>query len=246
MSQSPTSSVTHSSTSTQISNEPSSTDEVPSLSEEEDVDDLEEFLSEIGIGKEPEPEPSAQPPSPPPIPEETKEERQERERRQAIETAEKRADIEGRHSQWEIDLTKFGKAQRKVVRATLTRLREAAAEEARTPGASVRGHVENLVKEAEKSLKSLKAYSRKLAAEDKPEDEKVKTWENIATKVDEKFGERVEVAADAVREWWRAQVDQEVEEVNEIINAQFLNVHSSLIVHTQTGPRYWAGSNSNG
>ncbi|KAF8522999.1 hypothetical protein JB92DRAFT_1644485 [Gautieria morchelliformis] len=204
--QSSKSSVSTSSASSEISSEPSN--------EEDVADDLEKFLSEIGLNDDPE---TDEPLSPPPVPGDSEEEEEEKEeerlRRQAIETAEKRAEIEGRHSQWEINLEKLGKAQRKVVRATLNRLREAAAEEARTPGAAIRMHVENLLQEAEKSLRSLKAYTKKLMAENKPNDEKIKTWENVVNKVDKKFEERVEAAADAVREWWSTYVNKEIAEV---------------------------------
>lgn len=204
-----------SSTSSQTSAQPPSTDEEASLTDGEEIDaDLEEFLSEISAEDEAE---AQAPPPPPPVHEETEEELAERLRLKEKETAEKRADIEARHDQWERDIEKFGKAQRKVVREALNRLREAAVEEARTPGAAIRVHVEALSKEAEKSLKSLKAYSKRLVAETKPESEKIKAWDNIVSKVDKKFGDRVDAAADAVREWWNEHVKQEVREVNESV-----------------------------
>jgi len=220
--QSSESSVLASSTLSQISSEPSSTNEESPLAEEEEpVEDLTEFLAGIGFNDDPGSdtppvEEFPQPPPPPPVHEETEQEKEERLRREAIETAEKRADIEGRHTQWEIDLETFGKAQRKVVRAALNRLREAAVEEARAPGAAIRMHVDGLLQEAEKSFKSLKGYARKLSKESKPEKEKVKIWENVVNKVEKKFGERVDAAADHIRDWWSDYVNKEVGQVNVI------------------------------
>ena len=102
--------------------------------------------------------------------------------------AEKQADLEACHAQWEINLEKLRKAQRKTVRATLNRLWEAVVEEACAPGATIQMHVDGLLQEVEKSLKSLEAYTQRFATENKSEDEKIKTWESIVKKVDKKIG----------------------------------------------------------
>ena len=65
----------------------------------------------------------------------------------------------------------------------------------------------------------------RLATENKSEDEKIKTWESIVKKVDKKFTERVEAVADAVREWWRAYVNKEIREVNDMIAVRFVRSH---------------------
>ena len=175
---------------------------------DEDAVDLDNFLSDLLD------EPEAPPPPPPVVHEETEEELAERLRLAAIKTAEKRAEIEARHDQWEIDLEHFGRAQRKVVRTTLKYLRDAAVEEARTPGSAVRIHIEGLAQEAEKSLKSLKVYSNRLATEDKTQSEKIKMWENVLSKVDKRFGEHVDAAAAAVRDWWNDLIQKENQEVS--------------------------------
>ena len=89
--------------------------------------------------------------------------------------AEKQADLKACHAQWEIDLEKLGKAQRKTVRATLNRLWEAAVEEAHAPSTTIQMHVDGFLQEVENSLKSLKVYTQRLATENKSEDEKIKT-----------------------------------------------------------------------
>ena len=95
----------------------------------------------------------------------------------------------------EIDLETLGKAQRKTVRATLNRLREAAVEEAHAPDTAIQRHVDGLLQEAEKSLKSLKTYTWRLATENKSKDEKIKTWESLVKKVNKKFTNCVEAMA---------------------------------------------------
>lgn len=223
------SSLTPNSISSEVSSEPSPTKVESWFAEEEEpVEDLTEFLAEIGLNDGPSSDsPPESSPEQPAVPQETEEDEEELLRLKAIETAEKRADIESRHTQWEIDLEKFGKAQRKVVRASLNRLREAAVEEARAPNAAIRMHVDGLLQEAEKSLKSLKAYTRKLATENKSEIEKITNWENVVNKVDRKFTKRVEEATDGIREWWSAYVDKEVGEVNKVIVAQSIRSHHS-------------------
>ena len=89
--------------------------------------------------------------------------------------AKKQADIKAHHVKWEIDLEKLRKAQRKTVRTMLNRLWEAAVEEAHAPSTAISMHVDDFLQEAEKSLKSLKAYTQRLATENKSEDEKIKT-----------------------------------------------------------------------
>ena len=110
---------------------------------------------------------------------------------------EKQLDLDAHHAQWEINLEKLRKAQRKTVRAPLNRLREAAVEEARTSSTAIQMHVNGLLQEAEKSLKLLKAYTWRLATENKSEDEKIKTWEIIVKKVDKKFTNHIEAMANA-------------------------------------------------
>ncbi|KAF8586375.1 hypothetical protein K439DRAFT_963117 [Ramaria rubella] len=202
--------------------QPSSEHSVPtsveSPLEDEGFENLDDFISEMGLDESDVLEPPPPPPSPPPPPvrEETEEEKAERLRLKEIQTAEKRADIEARHDQWEIDVEKLGKARRRTVREALRKLRNAAGDKAREPGGAVRIHVDSLVHEAEKSLKSLKAYSRKLAGENKTDEEKIKIWQNAVSKVDKKFGERVDAAADGVRQWWGAHVDKELKEIEAI------------------------------
>ena len=111
------------------------------------------------------------------------------------EMAEKQVHLKACHAKWELDLEKLGKAQRKTVRATLNRLQEAAVEEACTPGTAIQMHVNGLLQEVEKSLKSLKAYTQRLATENKLKDEKIKTWESIVKKVNKKFINCIEAMA---------------------------------------------------
>ncbi|KAF8518955.1 hypothetical protein BU17DRAFT_48081 [Hysterangium stoloniferum] len=189
------------------------------LDDDESVENLDDFLSEINAiepDSEAEPE-EVLPPQAPVYEEETPEQLAERLRLISIQNAEKRADIERRHTQWEIDLEKLGHAQVKVVQTVLGQLREASAAEAQRPGSVVRSRVDDLAQEAEKSLKSLKAYAKKLAVEDTTEAEKVKAWESVIPKVDKKFGQKVDAAAESVRAWWDLQVQREIGEINTFI-----------------------------
>ncbi|GJJ11098.1 hypothetical protein Clacol_005329 [Clathrus columnatus] len=185
---------------------------IPAVESDEDLDTiLDEFLAEI-LTDETETESSSEPE--PTVHEETPEEMEERLRLARLETARKRADLESRHSNWEEEIEKLGKTQRKDVKNTLTRLRSGVVSDAKDPAGFVRKQVVDIVNEAEKSLKGLKAFSKKLLAQDEKDNiERMEEWNDVVAKVDKKFGVKVDNAAQTIREWIGEHVQTELQEI---------------------------------
>lgn len=205
-------------------------DAVPGIAEEEEEDGdldilLDEFLDDISADVESvsfsTPEPSAY--------EETPEEK-ERLRKKIIETAQQRADLERRHTKWEQDIEKLGIKHRKDVKEALVRLRETAIADSRDPTGVIRKQVTGIVNEAEKSLKGLRAFSKKLLAQNEKEgDERMKEWNDVVAKVEKKFGNRIDNSSQIVREWIGERLQIEIREVRVIFFVIFLSL---IFLHT--------------
>lgn len=182
--------------------------------DEEDLDiTVDEFLAEISTDVELDSESS---PSPEPsVHVETPEEIEERLRQQQIETAKQRADLENRHTKWEQDIEELGKRRHQAVKEILISLRETAVGHARDPSGLVRKQVTDIVNEAEKSLKGLKAFSKKLLAQDdKSSDERMNEWNDVVAKVEKKFENRVDASAQIITEWIGESADGEMKAVS--------------------------------
>ncbi|KIJ55648.1 hypothetical protein M422DRAFT_240259 [Sphaerobolus stellatus SS14] len=187
----------------------------PRAGEEEEIDaSIEKYISELTADEKDSVEEA---PVPAEQREETPEEREERLRLQKEETQKKRAELIARHEQWEADIQTLGSSLKDSVISSLLRLRESAVEEARAPNGPVRSQIENLSAEAEKNMKALKAYGKKLEnAEEKDEPTKIKAWESVVGKVEKKFSQKLDEASTTLQEWWVAQVNNEMREIDAI------------------------------
>jgi len=142
---------------------------------------------------------------------ETEEDAVERLRRQAEETAKKRADIMGRHAKWEEQLEDQIQSQQQQLRKSLVAVRKAAVVELKG-SVKINGQVEFLVKEAEKYLKGAEVYLASLKKETMRED-RTSLWNRVVQKVDEKFAERMRETEAVVNEWYNELLQREIREV---------------------------------
>ena len=162
---------------------------------------------------------SAQTDNTPGIPEVSDEEKAEAARVRAIETAEKRKDIMERHAKWEEEIDAAMKEQRKALRKVLVASRKVAAGKLKS-SPTIRGEVDKLNTEAEKALKGLEAYFKKLAKESKGKDESVRLWDRVLLKVEDKYAERVSVVETMVNEWYMTVLNEELAEVSTLVHSE--------------------------
>lgn len=177
--------------------------------------DLEEFYADLGLDSEEfeSPVTAENTEAPSSFPEETEEQIAERKRLKALDTAQKRAEIEGRHTKWEAELQAKIKSQRKALRKWLVKTRKDAAAELKAHQ-GIRDAIETLHAETEKALRGTEAYFTKVKKDDKKDEtEKMKLWDRVVKKVEEKFEERVHSAGDIVNEWYEGVRVEEVKEV---------------------------------
>lgn len=179
------------------------------ISDNDDID-ISAFYAELGLD---EPLTTSQSHEQVPLnPPESEEERTERLRLKAEETARKRADVEARHSKWEIELRSQMETGLSTLKDRLGVIRTAAAAElAEAP--DIRVAIESLAADAEKYIKGAEIYLRNLKAESRKNDEKMPLWERVVEKVDMKFSERLGVVKAVVNMWYSAILDQELREV---------------------------------
>lgn len=200
--------------------------EVPSRTSDDDTTevDLDEFYASLGLEVEEDDTSSASEvltPIPEPVKEETEEEKAERARIKALETAEKRKQLEVRHTHWETQLEQMIKMQRKALRSALVALRKAAAAELKN-STEMRGAIETLHREAEKALKGTEAYSTKLRQEEKTDEEKLNLWGRLVGKVEEKFQERLGQVEFVVNQWYGTVLQEEYQEVRIFCRRSFI------------------------
>jgi hypothetical protein len=143
------------------------------------------------------------------------------------ETAAKRADITSRHVRWQTELDRSVLDWEKRVRGVLKGMREGAVRELEDMyggkgGGGVVGVVEG---EGRRLVKGLEAYVRKVKVGGDGEKEK-EMWERVVGKVEEKFGEKVDVVQKEVREWYVGVREREGGEVGFCFLSAFFIISS--------------------
>lgn len=187
----------------------------PQDAEESEDDFLAKFYAELGLDQDllNEKEDASEAEDAAPAAEtETEEEKAEKLRRHKEEIAKKRADITGRHANWEKQLEERISQNRKALRKALVASRKAAVQELKE-NADIRREVEGLVEEAEKYLKGAEKYMGNLKRESRSDDEKRTIWNRVIEKVDKKFTERLMQTETVVNGWYLKVIEQEVQEV---------------------------------
>jgi len=190
---------------------------LPPSKQEDDIDldvDLKSFLADLGIQDEsPDGEPSTSIEAPPPEVSETAEDEAERLRRQEEFTANKRADIMRRHSNWEDELETLMKTKRKELRKALVAIRKSAAAELKE-SSQIRDQINLFVEDAEKYLKGVEMSLRTLKKDSQKNEDKLSFWTRVVKKVEEKFEARTRETEAAVNEWYSGVVGREIQEVS--------------------------------
>ncbi|KAH8104058.1 hypothetical protein BXZ70DRAFT_1005608 [Cristinia sonorae] len=191
---------------------------VPSVTSEDDDIDLDAFYAELGLDHEEEPAPADADSAALSEETESEEEKAEKLRLRLIETAEKRAAITGRHSEWEKQIEEAVEEGRKSLRKQLSTIRKAAVAELKE-SKEIRKEVESLVDEAEKFLKGAEKYLVTLKRESRRSEEKSTMWERVVHKVDSKFGERLGQTEAVVNGWYNTVLNAEIGEVRKASEA---------------------------
>ena len=192
------------------------------------VEDVEDFLRDIGIGTEGEEE----------VKVDSREELQEREEAGEEAKAEEeqgkqhpaapvRADILARHDKWERDLQDIVQSVEEEVRHVLGQIRAAAVVELgqyETKGKKheKRGVVGVMEEEAERFVMGLEGYLRGAEARVGMEKEgevgrEEKTWYRVLEKTEEKFSKKIEEVQAEVYGWYVKVREQEGEEVEKAV-----------------------------
>lgn len=187
--------------------------------DEEEEDYLASFMAELGL----DPEPAASPSddanagaSTSEVKEETAEEKAEREAAKKAATAAKRASINAKHTDAENKLNDLIKAYIADAPSTLTRLREANSAKI-VADAKVNDMVDELEKAGGKYLKGIETYLAELqkgSKRSKGNVDKRKVWEQVTTKVEDKFNEELKALRGSVHEMYVGFVNEEIELVS--------------------------------
>lgn len=184
----------------------------PTKAVEEDDIDMDAFYAELGLDSGGGPTGSAAEFVAQPEETESEEEKAEKRRLKEIETAQKRADITGRHTKWERELDEAMADGRKTLRKQLVAIRKAAVIDLKE-SKEIRKEVELLVEEAEKYLKGAEKYLKNLKREARRPEEKSTMWERVIEKVDSRFEERVSQTETVVNGWFNGVLNSELYEV---------------------------------
>ncbi|KIO15599.1 hypothetical protein M407DRAFT_34811, partial [Tulasnella calospora MUT 4182] len=190
-------------------------DATPAESDTAEDDDLEAFLRDLGT------EPDSSLPADP-APEETPGEPQETEtpeqaaerlRLKQLETAEKRAEIVGRHEKWESQVRDLADKHVAGLAGILHNLRAesiAALDEAK--------HPETMQKDADKALKNTEAFIKKLVSDPGSDEQKIVLLDNVVSKVKKRFEDGAGVLSTNIVTWWEGVRRVESEEIEKLVN----------------------------
>ncbi|KAL0955163.1 hypothetical protein HGRIS_004071 [Hohenbuehelia grisea] len=200
----------------------------PSATESAADVDLDDFFADLGIDSNAPPSKSADIPEPSPEPTQVAEEETEDQKRALAEQAEarkaetviKRADIESRHRKWESQLESLIREQDVAVRSAIEGVRQSAAAAAAVNGGKFTKDIDSMAKEGEKLVKGAsgwvtaheKAPYNKANRPDPnfPYDEEsvnkarerdMALFDQIMSKMEQKFGARVEQIEEIVNTW---------------------------------------------
>ncbi|KAK2465697.1 hypothetical protein APHAL10511_002241 [Amanita phalloides] len=193
-------------------------------------DDVDNFLSQLGIS-------STEPPSTQPAPQSDERESEQSSTAQEdaavaaeatrVAIAAKRADIVKRHKNWQVQLDDLYATKERALRKTLVTIRKRAVNELRSllvhdeHGDKREKVIDSIEKEAVRLVKGVEGYLRKerdakgkLGKDwhDQLEDRRNK-WERVMDKVEEKFAESVRNVQEQVHTWFRGVRGEEVDEV---------------------------------
>lgn len=179
----------------------------------EDKETLDDFLAELF----PEGESSDNPADPveTPVPQNpkplTEEEIAERKRLLAIETREKRIEITGRHTQWEVRLEERGKEILAEVLEQVNKLRAHVSSDVGNNEA-ISKLITGYENEANKAIKGVEAFfEKRIKIGKKVEESVVKTWEGILKKVGKKFDDKKREVEKEMQEYYNAYLEEEAE-----------------------------------
>ncbi|KAF7309451.1 hypothetical protein MIND_00315900 [Mycena indigotica] len=179
------------------------------LQEDEDDEDVSDFLDDLGIS------PDVPPPEETFVYEDEDVEltpaeimalkrKQDEEQRVAKEreTREKRADLEGRMAKSNAELTALSKQKNKELRKSLVAIRKAAVAKLNDENSTIGKLIPELEKETEKIFKGLEGYLKKELKSSKGiVSERIDKWSNVVDKVEERLGEKVQVAQNTLHEF---------------------------------------------
>ena len=187
----------------------------PAFSRVSDDIDLDAFAAELGLDDIDSDATGADSTTPtvassPSAPEVTETEEQKAKRLQEI--AEKRADIEARHSKWEDEQAALIEESKRSLRRALVALRKAATAELKE-SAEIRAEIESFVSRAEDLLKGAEKYLQNLVKEQRTDDEKRQLLERVLTKVQDKFTDRLGETEAVLNGWYAPWLDKELAEV---------------------------------
>ncbi|KAI0831991.1 hypothetical protein BC628DRAFT_1452778, partial [Trametes gibbosa] len=178
--------------------------------------DLEAFKAELGLPEDFFADPSAVS-DPAPVPVQTETEDEEARRRARLEkTAQDRADIERRHTEWERKLIERISANKKALRKALVAIRKTAYAELKEH-ATIHKEIEDLVEDAEKFLRGAEKYLSNLQKETRANEDKKLVWDRVISKVEEKFTERLHQTEAVVNGWYQDVLNKELAEVNTVV-----------------------------
>jgi len=152
--------------------------------------------------------------TPPPPPKAlTPEEEAEIKRLQAIETKEKRADITGRHTQWEKKLTRVGEEELQDLMEKVNGMRKSVVDNMRT-----KPEMFNLLKtmqeEGFKQVEKTDKYLQKIIKEGKKDEEVSSKWTKVVAKVQKGLDTRTIETTTYLQNWYRDVMLKEKEVVS--------------------------------
>ncbi|CCO29238.1 hypothetical protein BN14_03243 [Rhizoctonia solani AG-1 IB] len=172
-----------------------------------EIDDLDAWVESLRSEKPAPPTPESEPQ---PVVELTEEELAEQKRLKAKATAEKRADIESRHAQFEQDLRTLGQSAAEDLETFLSAVRSVAAADL---SRRAKEHIDTLNKEADKGLKGTDAYLQKLKHTPQGGAIKIGMFDNLVEKVEKKFLETAQDVSSTISGWWSEMHEEEQKEV---------------------------------
>lgn len=140
-------------------------------------------------------------------------ETEEQKARRLQETAEKRADIETRHSKWEDEQAALMEESRRSLRRALVAVRKAATAELKE-SVEIRAEIESFVVRAEDLLKGAEKYLQTLVKEQRTDNEKRQLLERVLSKVQDKFTDRLGETEAVLNGWYGPWLDKELAEVS--------------------------------
>lgn len=191
--------------------------------------ELEDLLADLGLDLE---ETISVQPSVVPIivKEESEEEKAAKQAARVAEVAEKRRELQARHTRWEEKLADAITKQTSVLKSTISEIRRSAAADLKV-NLAIREAVEKLHSEAEKALRGTEAYFSKLKEGGKSRDEQSKLWDRVLKKVEVKFEERLQEVEEKVNKWYQDEVlSKEEQAVSGIPPACYL--HNNIFFYS--------------